>query len=121
MGADRRAETWEWGCLGDREHFNQAGRTKVRRTSRPLRPINVEYHVDRLLYLKNTLFSRRAYGPDIDGHGLPRRIEQLVPVQQTCDSSLSLAWEELQEGGQVLGANHLVRQHTVQQMHVCSG
>jgi hypothetical protein len=65
-------------------------------TSRTLRAINIEDHVDSLLNLKDALAAiLGAKWSHIDGHALPGSIEELVAVEKARNAGLAFTWQEL--------------------------
>jgi hypothetical protein len=50
---------------------------------------------------------------NVDRHALPGRIEDLVAVEQAGYAGFAFAWQELEEGSQVLGTYDLAWKDTV--------
>ena len=88
-------------------------------TSRPLRPVNIQHHVNSLLDLENAIAIGRADWSYVDGHALPGGVEELVAVEQARDASLALARQQLQERCQVLGAHYFPRKNSMKKPHIC--
>lgn len=56
--------------------------------------------------------------PHVDRHALPRRIKQLMTVEQARHTSFALAREQLQERSEVLRAHNFARKRAMEEMKV---